>query len=267
MLPSLFLAHGSPALAIEDNAYTAFLKGLGERYRPKAIVIFTAHWESPVLTISSHDDTYETIYDFGGFPDELYTIQYPALGSTTLAAKLAEAFRSKGIAVRMDGERGLDHGSWTLLYKMFPKADIPVVQLSVNPYLPPEEQFAIGEALRGLGEEDILVIGSGVTVHNLRAVKWGQTHPEPWAVEFDDWLLAQTERKDTQALFRYAEEAPHARIAVPRAEHFVPFFLAMGSGDPEGPAVPIYRGYEYGTLSYLCMQFGGNENDREESES
>lgn len=253
MVPALFLAHGSPMLAIEDTEYTDFLAKLASQFTPRAIVIFTAHWETETLTISSKDDEYDTIYDFGGFPPELYTIKYPAKGSTEIASLLEKRFTSHGIAVKKDSTRGLDHGSWTLLSRMYPKADIPVIQISVNPYLPPRQQYAIGKALQGLGSEDILVIGSGVTVHNLRMIKWGQTAPEPWSVEFDDWLIENIQAKDLDSLFAYEQLAPYARQAVPRAEHFVPLFIAMGSGDGENKV--IHRSYEYGTLSYLCMQF------------
>ena len=255
MLPSLFIAHGSPMLAIEETNYTRFLENLGQQYKPKAIVIFTAHWETETLTISSMDQTYETIYDFYGFPPELYEVKYPAKGSTKLAQRLKEIFADKGIPAELDTKRGLDHGSWTLLSKMYPRADIPVVQLSVNPFLAPEKQFKIGEALRGLGQEDILVIGSGVTVHNLRIVKWDQSEPEPWAVEFDDWLLEKIEGQDLSRLFDYEKSAPNAKQAVPRPEHFVPFFIAMGSGRGLENANVIFKGYQFGTLSYLCMEF------------
>lgn len=255
MIPSLFLAHGSPMLAIEDTDYTRFLSELAGTMKPKAIVVFTAHWERPVTTVSTSDDVYETIYDFGGFPDELYRVRYPARGSGAVAGIVAERLKRNGIEVAEDTSRGLDHGSWTLLYRMYPKADIPVVQLSVNPYLSPEGQYKIGEALRGLGDEGILVIGSGVTVHNLRIIKWGQRTAEPWAVEFDDWLIEQIGKQNTAALFDYADKAPHARMAVPRAEHFVPLFIAMGSGDPARKPKVIHRSYDMGTLSYLCMQF------------
>lgn len=255
MIPSLFLAHGSPMLAIEQTDYTRFLSELAGTMKPKAIVLFTAHWEQPITTVSSSDDVYDTIYDFGGFPDELYKVKYPARGSSIVAGLVKERLKQQGIAVEENTSRGLDHGSWTLLHRMYPAADIPVVQVSVNPYLPPEEQFKIGEALRGLGDEDILVIGSGVTVHNLRIIKWGQKTAEPWAVEFDDWLIEQFDRGDKQSLFNYAAEAPHARMAVPREEHFVPLFIAMGSGEPGRKPKVIHRSYDFGTLSYLCMQF------------
>ncbi|ALS25241.1 DODA-type extradiol aromatic ring-opening family dioxygenase [Paenibacillus naphthalenovorans] len=255
MVPALFLAHGSPMLAIEDTVYSGFLNTLSRQVQPKAIVIFTAHWESEVLTISSLDGTYDTIYDFGGFPDALYQIKYPAKGSTTIASKVEERFQQQGIPVKKDTSRGLDHGSWTLLYRMYPKADIPVVQISVHPYLPPDKQFRIGECLRELGEEDILVIGSGVTVHNLRMIHWGQSAPEPWAIAFDDWLIDKVEKRDLESLFNYEKLAPYARQAVPRPEHFVPFFIAMGSGNPQNTPKVIHRSYDHGTLSYLSYQF------------
>jgi 4,5-DOPA dioxygenase extradiol len=254
MIPSLFLAHGSPLLAIQDSPYTEFLKETGQKITPKAIVIFTAHWESEILTISASDGPYETIYDFYGFPDELYQIKYQAKGSSQLAALIEEKLTSKGIPTQKDLSRGLDHGSWSLLSRLYPKADIPVVQVSVNPYLSPSEQFKIGLALNELGKEDILIIGSGVTVHNLRAIKWDQTEPEVWAVQFDDWLIDKIDHQDLDALMNYAQMAPHAQLAVPRPEHFVPFFIAMGSGHLENARV-IHRSYELGTLSYLCYEF------------
>lgn len=256
MIPSLFLAHGSPMLAIEQTPYTDFLAELGGRFRPKAIVVFTAHWEQQVTTVSLSDDVYETIYDFGGFPDELYQVTYPARGSSIIASMLMERFQKQGVEAKTNSSRGLDHGSWTLLHRMYPEADIPVVQVSVNPYLPPEEQYRIGAALSGLGDEHILVIGSGVTVHNLRMIKWGQRAPEPWAVEFDDWLIEKMEKQDRESLYRYEQLAPHAKWAVPRAEHFVPLFIAMGSVGPDAAPQVIHRSYDMGTLSYLCMQFG-----------
>jgi 4,5-DOPA dioxygenase extradiol len=257
MVPALFLAHGSPMTAIEDTVYTRFLNDLGRQYQPDAIVIFTAHWETDVLTISSIDDEYETIYDFGGFPPELYAVKYPAKGSKQVAAKLAKLFDKQGIVVRLDTQRGLDHGSWTLLAQMYPKADIPVVQISVNPFLTAQEQYAIGLSLRGLGSDNIMVIGSGVTVHNLRAVKFGQRDaaPEQWAVDFDDWLVDKIQSKDLASLFNYEAAAPNARLAVPRDEHFVPLLIALGSGDPLNQAEVIHRSYDYGALSNLCFQF------------
>ncbi|WP_419884054.1 DODA-type extradiol aromatic ring-opening family dioxygenase [Peribacillus sp. B-H-3] len=255
MLNSLFLAHGSPMLALEDNEYTKTLNAIGKRLNPKAVVIFTAHWESEIPEITFTDGEYETIYDFYGFPEELYAVSYPAKGSKEIALKVRDSLSSNGIASKLDSTRGLDHGSWTLLSHLFPQADVPVVQISINPALDAKGQFKIGEALRMLGEEEILVIGSGVTVHNLRIVKWGQKHPEEWAVEFDNWLIEKIHDKDYSALFNWETQAPHARLAVPREEHFVPLFIAMGSGSEKKTGKVVYRDYEFGNLSYLCLEF------------
>lgn len=251
----LFLAHGSPMLAVEQNEYSQFLQTTGANLKPEAIVIFTAHWETEAVTISSKDDEYETIYDFYGFPDVLYQVKYPAKGSSKLAADVGQLLTAKGIGIAYNEDRGLDHGSWTLLKHMFPKADVPVVQISVNPFRSPEDQYKIGEALQSLTAQNILIIGSGVTVHNLREVKWGQKEPESWAVAFDEWLIDKMNSKDIQSLLQYEGLAPHARRAVPRTEHFVPLFIAMGSGSSESAPKVIYRSYEFGTLSYLSLEF------------
>lgn len=255
MVPSLFLAHGSPMLAIEDTDYTRFLGSLGNQIKPKAIVIFTAHWEKEILTISSLDHLYDTIYDFYGFPDELYEVKYLAKGSTQLAKYIKGKFEQEGIRAELDSNRGLDHGSWTLLYKMYPKADIPVIQISVNPFIHPDKQYQIGKVLKDFGLENILVIGSGVTVHNLRMVNWDGGEPEQWAVDFDDWLIDKVQNFDLVRLFQYEKLAPNAKQAVPRSEHFVPLLIAMGSGNGQDTPKVIYRSYEFGTLSYLCFQF------------
>jgi 4,5-DOPA dioxygenase extradiol len=251
----LFLAHGSPMLALEDNAYGRFLDQLGTQLHPQAVVVFTAHWESEVPVVTWTDGEYETIYDFYGFPDELYQVKYPAKGSATVAQRVLERFQAAGIPAEKEEKRGLDHGSWVLLSRLFPRADVPVVQISVNPFLDGETQFRIGQALQGLGEEGILVIGSGGTVHNLRRIHFGQTRPEAWAVEFDDWLLERIRENDFSSLFAYDRIAPNARLAVPRAEHFVPFLLALGSGGKQPQAEVLHRSYEYGTLSYLAVRF------------
>lgn len=254
MISSIFLCHGGPTLVIEKNEYTKFLNNLGKKYNPKAIVVFTAHWEDETTTISSIDGTYDMIYDFYGFPKELYSIQYPAKGSTEVATKVHTMLRKNGIESRFDENRGLDHGAWDILYLMYPKADIPVVQVSVNPRLSMEKQYEIGRAIKELGSEDILVIGSGSTVHNLATVDWNSVKAEGWAVEFDNWLIDKVERNDKDALFRYRQLAPHAIRAVPREEHLVPLFIAMGSGNNDKPNT-LHHSYVYGTLSYICIEF------------
>lgn len=254
MISSLFLCHGAPTLIAEKNEFTNFLKDLGKKQNPKAVVIFTAHWESEITTISSLDDTYSMIYDFYGFPKELYSIKYSAKGSAEVASKLQSMLRNHGIESELDQHRGLDHGAWDVLYLMYPKADIPIVQVSVNPFLAMEKQYEIGRAIRDMGKEDILVIGSGSTVHNLATVDWSAEKTEEWAVKFDDWLIEKIENNDKEALFSYRELAPDAKHAVPREEHIVPLFIAMGSGNNDKPKL-LHQSYAYGTLSYICFEF------------
>lgn len=254
MISSLFVCHGGPTLVVEKNEYTDFLKALGNKITPKAIVIFTAHWESEITAISSINHTYDMIYDFSGFPKELYSIKYPARGSEDIASELKSLLIKEGIESQFDKNRGLDHGAWDVLYLMYPNADIPVVQVSVNPYLAMEKQYELGRAIKDLGKEDILVIGSGSTVHNLATVDWSATHAAEWAVKFDNWLIEKVEKNDTEALFHYRESAPYAKRAVPREEHLVPLFIAMGSGNQNKPKL-LHQSYIYSTLSYLCFEF------------
>jgi 4,5-DOPA dioxygenase extradiol len=255
MISALFISHGSPTLAVEKNEYTDFLRELGNNIKPKAIVIFTAHWENDVTNISFRDDTYDMIYDFGGFDKELYSIQYPAKGSTKVAAHLKSKLEENGITSQEDYKRGLDHGAWVVLRLMYPEADIPVVQVSINPWLSHEEQYRIGNAIKDLEKEDILIIGSGGTVHNLRSIKWGATEPEAWAVEFDEWLIEKVRSKAKETLFNYQKLAPHAKMAVPREEHIAPFFITLGSGIENNEPKLLHTGYNYGTLSHICFEF------------
>ncbi|MEH7253267.1 class III extradiol ring-cleavage dioxygenase [Neobacillus niacini] len=255
MMPSLFIGHGSPFLAVQQNEYSHFLSKLGNRFKPKAIVIFSAHWESEILSLTYTDGVLDTVYDYYGFPEEMYQIKYPVMGSIEVAHKLESKFKDLGIKTRREEKRGLDHGSWVALRHMYSKADIPVIQVSVHPFLSPKEQYSIGRALQGLGKEDILVIGSGTTVHNLRWFFPDAKEPKKEAVEFDDWIIDKVQKRDINSLDQYLQLAPHAHLAVPRPEHFVPIFLAMGSGSENNTPKVIHRSYEFGTMSNLCMQF------------
>lgn len=260
MLPSLFIAHGAPLLAIENNNYTQYLNQLGKELpKPKAIVLFSAHWESDVQKVSNVEE-YETIYDFGGFPEALYRIQYPAKGNQNIAEEIIELFEKQGIPFSVDSRRGLDHGAWVVLKMLYPNADVPVISMSVNQHLTPEEQYRIGKSLAALRAEDILIIGSGGTVHNLRAVGWerdGKVDDE-WAVEFDSWLEQHLANWDTDSLFDYYSLAPNVEFAVPAygKEHFIPIFYAMGAADDSKQAKLLHRSYRYGNLSHSVWQFG-----------
>lgn len=255
MMPSLFIAHGAPSLALEENVYTEFLQKLGQELpKPKAIVLFSAHWESTTQLVSSVAN-YETIYDFGGFQPELYQIKYPAQGQAETTAEVERLFAEAGIPVQTDDVRGLDHGAWVVLRLLYPDADIPVIALSVNRYLTGEQQYQVGQALTSLREQDILVIGSGGTVHNLRRLNWESNGVDPWASEFDNWLHDKLVSWDTESLFSYDTLAPSAQAAVPTPEHFVPLLLAMGAGHQNKQASLLFKAYQYGNLSLSCWKF------------
>lgn len=257
MLPSLFIAHGSPLLAIEDNAYTTAIRELTEDLTSlKGIIIFSAHYETAQLTVNRTME-YSMIYDFGGFPDALYRIQYPAHGEISLINQVEALLRHHDISYVTEGGRGLDHGAWVVLRLLRPEADVPVLALSVSPSLLPQQQYAIGKALQGLREDGILIVGSGGTVHNLRAVMWDSDQVADWALEFDLWLEQIISTWDLDTLFHFRELAPGAQMAVPPSgsEHFIPLLYAMGAADNTRNAILKHRSYRYGTLSHTIWQF------------
>ncbi|MHA7965113.1 DODA-type extradiol aromatic ring-opening family dioxygenase [Paenibacillus sp. CAU 1782] len=258
MMPSYFFAHGAPSLVLEENSYTELMKRFKEQLptAPKAIVLFSAHWEQTTQTVSAVD-RYDTIYDFSGFQPELYRMTYPAKGDLALSGEIADLFQQHGIQSLADDKRGLDHGAWAVLKLLYPEADIPVVALSVNRHLSNEQQYEIGKALASLREKDILIIGSGGTVHNLRALNWraGEGESDHWAAVFDGWLQEKLEAWDLPSLFRYQELAPYAKEAVPTSEHFIPLLMAMGAADNGRNAKLLHRSYQYGNLSLSCWQF------------
>ena len=261
-MPSLFLAHGAPLLAIEKNEYTEALRQLAEELpRPKAILIFSAHWESRTQAVGT-TESHATIHDFGGFPRELYEIQYPAKGDPKLAEEVMGLLEAAGIEAQADPVRGLDHGAWVVLRQMYPAADIPVVSLSVNPSLMPAEQYAIGAALQSLRDQDVLIIGSGGTVHNFAYINMrsNENAGDAWAVQFEEWIREKAEAWDMDALFRYETEAPYVRQAVPvhGNEHFVPLFYAMGAADAAKTASRKHISFRYGSLSHVIWEFGKN---------
>lgn len=260
MMPSFFIAHGAPLLAIETNEYTQFLQRLGQTLpRPKAIILFSAHWESTVQKISDVKQ-YRTIYDFGGFPEALYQIEYPAQGDHQTVKEIQEAFEEQHVSYEIEKNRGLDHGAWVVLRLLYPDADIPVIAMSVNPHLTPEEQYKIGQSLSKLREKGLLIIGSGGTVHNLGAVKMAGNdgNIDEWALRFDEWLARCLTNWDVESFFHYSRLAPAADLAVPPygKEHFIPIFYAMGAAHNEPKAQLMHRSYRYGNLSHSVWQFG-----------
>lgn len=255
-MPAFFISHGAPTLAIEQNEYTNYLRSISSTIpKPKAIIVFSAHWESDVLTVSYTNEQYKTIYDFGGFAEELYKMVYPAKGSTEIADKMIKLFQEAQIPVQKDERRGLDHGAWVILHHLYPNADIRVINVSVNPNLEPRMQYKIGQALKSLRTEDVLIIGSGGISHNLRQLNWQAVEPFDWTIAFDDWVIDKVTSWDFEALFQYREQAPFAQRSVPRNEHFDPLFMVMGSASDKQQAVVTHRSYQFGSLSMITIQF------------
>jgi len=256
--PALFLAHGSPMSGLGGDDHAAALRSYGERASGvKAIVIVSAHWQvSRPLRITAWDHA-PLLYDFGGFPEELYRLTYPAPGDPGLAARVARTLVAEGQATRFDTERGLDHGAWVPLRLAWPDAKAPVLELSM-PFVNPQEMFQLGRALRPLRDDGFLVAGSGGIVHNLRKVHLeDKSAPvDGWAAQFDAWVAQQVGERNLDALLAYRSAGPHARLSVPTTEHFDPLFVTMGAAFPDEEVVPIFEGFQYGNLSMRSFAFG-----------
>jgi len=224
--PIIFAGHGSPMNAIEDNTFSQTWAGLGQTLpRPKAILCISAHWQTRGTQVTAMEKP-RTIYDFYGFPAELYRQKYPAPGSRELAQRVQSLLGAD--ATGLDSEWGLDHGTWSVLLRMFPGADIPVVQLSLDTNMPEAAHYELAKRLRPLREEGVLVIGSGNMVHNLGVINWaGQ--PYDWAVQTDAQLKTMIEQRDHTAIIRFPSSSREARLAVPTNEHFLPavYILAL----------------------------------------
>lgn len=248
MLPSLFVSHGSPTVLIEkDSPGRAFLAQLGNQIeRPKSILIVSAHWETQSPTVTGAG-VLETIHDFYGFPNELFQMTYPAEG----AAGLSQTVQTL-LGATLDEKRGLDHGAWSALKLMYPDADIPVVQLSLQSHLPAQYHFEIGKKLAGLRKDGVLIVGSGAATHNLRALKWYDRKPDAWASDYEDWLVKAVEEQDHDALLEARQRAPHYRMAHPVDEHWLPFYVAMGAGENMRM---LHRGFEHRNLSMAAVAF------------
>jgi 4,5-DOPA dioxygenase extradiol len=255
-LPSLFLSHGSPMLAIEDVTFTREWVELGKKMaRPRSILVISAHWDTdgPMVSGAAKPDT---IHDFFGFPPELEHIRYAAPGDPALAQRVSQLLGTAGLTCPIDARRGLDHGAWVPLKWMYPAADIPVVQLSVQSRLGPAHHQAMGRALAPLRGEGVLVLGSGGIVHNLRELDWHRTTPGPlpWAGAFNDWMADRLAAGAEADLIDYRRRAPEASRNQPTEEHFVPLFVALWAGG--FPARRIELGFDLGSLGMDGYFFG-----------
>lgn len=255
--PALFVSHGSPTLPLEKSPAVDFLRGLGsELGRPDAILIVSAHWDTPHPVVSGATRP-ETIYDFYGFPPALYRLRYPAPGAPQLAKRVADLLESNGMPARIDPARGLDHGAWTPLFHTFPEADVPVTQLSIQWREGPAHHVRLGEALRPLRDEGVLLFASGGATHNLRelSTQRGNPKPQPWTVEFNEWLANALSSRRLDDLVDYRRRAPHAVRNHPTDEHLIPVFFALGAGHPGGATKRLHSSIDSGVISMDAYRF------------
>jgi 4,5-DOPA dioxygenase extradiol len=237
------------ALGGDDHARA--LREFGDAHRDaEAILVISAHWQKATPIAVTSWETAPLIYDFGGFPEALYRIQYPAHGDAELAARIDLHLHAAGLPSTLDPGRGLDHGAWVPLRLAWPEPRIPVIALAL-PIAPPRKLFELGEALRPLRRDGILIVGSGGIVHNLRRLdlRNKEAPPQPWAAEFDQWIAERIQARDDASLFDYRTKAPHAALAVPTSEHFDPLFVVLGAAFDDNRPHVIYEGFHYATIS------------------
>lgn len=265
-LPSLFVSHGSPMMALEPSPARSFLAGLGaDLPRPRAVLVVSAHHDAAFeggRTTVTASPAPPTIHDFGGFPDELFAMRYPAPGDPALAERVVALMAGHGLTVAADPERGLDHGAWVPLSLIYPAADIPVVQLSIASYAAPEWHYALGQALAPLRDEGVLIVGSGSITHNLRAYAAARPPidaPAPaWVRDFTGWIADRLAAGAIDDVLAAVERAPHGRDNHPTPDHILPLFVAMGAGAEDGTlkAKRLHDSVTYAVLAMDAYAFG-----------
>jgi 4,5-DOPA dioxygenase extradiol len=257
-MPTLFVSHGAPSLLVDQGPTFDFFNRLGGLFsRPKAILCVSAHWRLAQLAVTGNLQP-STIHDFYGFQNKLYEIQYPSPGNRPLAQMVQEMLIRAGLDCDIDESRGLDHGTWVPLKLMYPAADIPVIQLSLQTDLNSEYHFKIGQVLEPLSEQGVLILASGGATHNLR--KFGRFEidapPQPYAKDFDSWLCEAIETADEDSLLKYQSKAPHATQNHPTAEHFLPLFVSLGAAGKGTKGKRLHHGFTYGILSMAAYGWG-----------
>jgi 4,5-DOPA dioxygenase extradiol len=252
---SLFISHGAPDLLIRDTPAHNFLKTLGEKFeKPKAIVVFSAHYESDVIEITGNLKL-DTIYDFGGFLPELYKISYPASGAPDLALKLSKIFNDLGFSTKINPKRGLDHGAWVPLKLMFPEADIPVIQISLQVNEDAIYHYKIGRIVAQLKEQNILIIGSGSVTHNLAMAFQNKEKPTPiWVEKFSEEINRSLANQDLAAIINW-HDLEYAQENHPSFEHFIPLIIALGAAGANFKAQRLHHSFDYSVLAMDCYVF------------
>ncbi|MGP1395700.1 MAG: DODA-type extradiol aromatic ring-opening family dioxygenase [Inquilinaceae bacterium] len=258
-LPSLFLSHGAPTLALEDSPARRFLQTYGRTLgRPRAVLMLSAHYSTPTPTVTAAARP-ETIHDFGGFAPALYELTYPAPGDPELARHVAAMLAEAGLPAQTDPTRGLDHGAWVPLSLLYPDADVPVVQLSIDAAADPAHHHRLGQILRPLRDRDVLIIGSGSLTHNLeeffRSRPAADAEPPGWVVAFADWIADRIGAGATDDLLHYRDRAPHAARNHPTDEHLLPLFAALGAGTPAARGERLHASHTFGVLAMDVYAF------------
>ena len=256
-LPALFVPHGAPTFALQPGEAGAALAGLTQQLNEvKAVLLVSAHWdtEKPTLGVASRP---ETIHDFYGFPQALYSIRYPAPGAVPWAMEARALLEEAGFEVKLDPLRGLDHGAWIPLRLMFPEATVPVFTLSLQSHLGPEHHYRIGQALAPLREAGVLIVGSGNLTHNLMhfGMLHGASHPPQYVAEFQGWMRDRLASGDIASLLEYRTLAPGAELAHPTDEHLLPFYVALGAAGADFAAERVYSGIEHNMLAMDTYAF------------
>lgn len=259
LAPAAFISHGSPMVALESDAYPQAMKAFGESVASaRAVVVVSAHWETQDAVHVTASEAPPLIYDFGGFPEPLYRLTYPSPGAPELARDIVSRLGAAGLPAVADPSRGLDHGTWVPLRLALPAARTPVVQVSLPWGGSAEDVARMGEALRPLRSEGVLLLGSGGMTHNLRRLAWNDKSAPAasWAGEFDAWVASRLEARDFKGIQSWTS-APNARLAHPSAEHFLPLFFVLGAALPEDRLTPVFEGFHYATLSMRSFALRG----------
>lgn len=255
LMPVLFIGHGAPTNVLEENAFTKDLKKLGQSIqKPKAILVVSAHWLTKGTQIC-HAEKPKMIYDFSGFPEKMYQIEYNCPGSPEFA-KQAQSLLTE-VRPKLDDEWGLDHGAWTVLYHMYPEADIPVFELSIDFHKNEQYHFEIGAYLKALRKKGVLIMGSGNLTHNLgHAMRSdGKTTPD-WALEFDTKIKTYVDKGDFASVVNYKSLGNVAKMAHPSNDHFLPLLYTLGAANSNEKVTYPHESFQYGSLSMRCIRIG-----------